>query len=47
MSETTATAHGVAEWLVSQGAELDELTIQLKGIDEPVRARRWTLYREI
>ncbi len=45
MSETTANAHGVAEWLASQGAVLEEQSIQLKGIDEPVRARRWTVYR--
>ncbi|HUS29208.1 MAG TPA: DUF5939 domain-containing protein [Kofleriaceae bacterium] len=44
MSETTATAHGVADWLASQNAQLEALTIQLKGIDEPTRAKRWTVY---
>lgn len=46
MSETTSAAHGIADWLVAQGVELEELTIRLKGIEEPVRARRWTVYRE-
>jgi class 3 adenylate cyclase len=46
MSEPTAHAHGVAEWLASQGATLEDLTIQLKGIDEPTRAKRWTVYKD-
>jgi class 3 adenylate cyclase len=46
MSETTAAALGVSDWLVGQGGSLDEHTIQLKGIDEPVRAKCWTVYRD-
>jgi len=46
MSEATAAAPGVAEWLATQGATLEEQTIRLKGIDEPVRAKRWTVYAE-
>jgi class 3 adenylate cyclase len=44
MSDTTAQAHGIAEYLAAQNVQLEELMIQLKGIDEPVHARRWTVY---
>jgi class 3 adenylate cyclase len=44
MSEATASAHGVADWLASQGAKLEDLSIQLKGIDVPTPAKRWTVY---
>ena len=45
MSDTTAQAHGIADYLAAQNVQLEELTIQLKGIDEPVHARRWTVFR--
>ena len=46
MSEPTAASPRVAEWLAAQGSELEDLTIQLKGFAQPIRAKRWTVYRE-
>jgi class 3 adenylate cyclase len=46
MSEQTASALGVADWLASQGAELEDLAIQLKGFDAPIHAKRWSVYRD-
>lgn len=45
LSDATAAAHGVADYLGAQGGELEDLSIQVKGIDEPIRAKRWTVYR--
>ena len=45
MSESTARAPGVAEWLAGEGAALEELDLTVKGVDEPIRVRRWTVAR--
>ena len=34
----------LAEWLAAQGGTLEDRTIQLKGIDVPVHAKRWTVF---
>jgi class 3 adenylate cyclase len=44
ISDSTASTAGVAEYLASQSAQLEDVSIQLKGIDEPVHAKRWTVY---
>ena len=46
MSEGTASAPGVADWLASQNAVLEDLTIDLKGIEARVPVKRWTVARE-
>jgi class 3 adenylate cyclase len=45
MSETTYRASGVAEYLAEQKAELEDLTYESKALREPVKVKRWTLYR--
>ncbi len=46
ISDSTAKSRGVAEYLASQSADLDDVSILLKGIDEPVHAKRWNVYRD-
>jgi class 3 adenylate cyclase len=46
MSESTWNAPGVAEYLAGEGAALEDLAIAVKGVDEPVRAKRWTVASE-
>ncbi len=43
MSEATASAPAVVEWLAGEGVQLEEVAIELKGIAEPLRALRWTV----
>jgi class 3 adenylate cyclase len=46
MSESTVNGPGVAAWLASQGATLEDAEITLKGVETPVPAKRWTVARE-
>lgn len=46
MSDATYAAPGVAAYLAEQAAELEDVAIELKGIDAPARAKRWTVARE-
>jgi class 3 adenylate cyclase len=45
LSEATLHAPGVGAWLAAQDAHLEEHALQLKGIEAPLRARRWTVHR--
>lgn len=45
LGETTLAAPGVADYLAAQGAALEELAVDLKGIGAPVPVRRWTVAR--
>ena len=46
MSEATYRSSGVAEMLGEAKAELEELEYLSKALPDPVRVRRWTLFRE-
>ncbi|MCB9559075.1 MAG: adenylate/guanylate cyclase domain-containing protein [Kofleriaceae bacterium] len=46
VSEATLAAPGVAAWLAGQGAALEDVDLDVKGLVETVRARRWTVLRE-
>jgi class 3 adenylate cyclase len=46
MSETTYRSAGVAEYLADQKADLDELVYESKALKEPVKVRRWSVYRD-
>ncbi len=46
LSTTTYEAAGVAAWIASRGAQLEDVEIRLKGVDAPVPAKRWTVARE-
>jgi class 3 adenylate cyclase len=46
MSEATYRAPGVADFLASEKAELEELSYTSKALPAPVGVRRWTLFRE-
>ena len=46
MSEATYRGAGVAEWLVEQKAELEDLTYESKALREAVAVKRWTVYRD-
>ena len=46
MSEPTYQSPGVAEWLRGEGAVLEDITVKVKGVDEPVAAKRWTVATE-
>ena len=43
LGPATLAAPGVADWLVEHDAQLDDAPVALKGVSEPVVARRWTL----
>jgi class 3 adenylate cyclase len=45
MSDATYRAAGVAEFLAEQKAELEDLTYESKALREPVKVKRWTVYR--
>ena len=45
MSEVTYRSTGVAEFLAEQKAELEELLYESKALKEPVKVRRWSVYR--
>jgi len=45
MSDATAQTPGLTEWITARGGSLEDLSIQLKGIDAPVLAKRWTVFR--
>lgn len=45
MSAATLAAHGVADYVATNNVELEDLSIQLRGIDEPIAAKRWTVFR--
>jgi class 3 adenylate cyclase len=46
LSESTYRAPGVAEWLRGEGAALEDITVKVKGVDEPVAAKRWAVASE-
>jgi class 3 adenylate cyclase len=46
MSEATYRSPGVAEMLTDAKADLDELEYISKALPEPVRVRRWSVFRE-
>jgi class 3 adenylate cyclase len=46
MSEATYRSSGVPELLAEQKAELEELVYESKALKEPVKVRRWTVYRD-
>jgi class 3 adenylate cyclase len=45
MSEATYRSAGVAEALAELAADLEELTYESKALRDPVRVRRWTVFR--
>jgi class 3 adenylate cyclase len=46
MSDATYGAPGVADYLASEKADLEQLTYTSKALPAPVGVRRWTLFRE-
>jgi len=46
MSETTYRAPGVAELIAQHGAEAEPMTYTSKALPEPVKVRRWTVFRD-
>ena len=46
ISATTHAAPGVAGYLAGAGGTLEDIAVAVKGVDEPVAAKRWTLARE-
>jgi hypothetical protein len=46
MSDATYQSPSVAEYLAAQNAELEVLSYTSKALPEPVRVRRWTVYRD-
>jgi class 3 adenylate cyclase len=45
LSEATYRASGVAAYLAEQGAQLEELAYESPALPEPVKVRRWTVYK--
>ncbi len=45
MSDVTYDAPGVADYLASEGVELEQLTYTSKALPHPVGVRRWTVYK--